>query len=123
MKNLVVTLLFVVTAGIFSNTYAQSSKVEGTYEYTSEDEYGNENHGTIKIEKKEGKHKVTVTPDATGENMPLHSVKVKDNVVSGDLNFDGTYVGISMKITKDNVAGKASLPDGSERTFSAKRKK
>lgn len=122
MKKLVLTLLLVVSAGVFSNTYAQSSKIDGSYTYTSQDEYGNDNHGTIKIAKKEGKYKVSVTPDSSGANMPLESLKVKDNVVTGDLDFDGSYVGISMKIVKGKIEGKATLPDGSSLKFTAKKK-
>ena len=42
MQKLVVTLLLVVTSSFFSNTYAQSSKIEGDYSYVAEDEYEND---------------------------------------------------------------------------------
>ena len=54
--------------------------------------------------------------------MKLLSLKVKDNVITGDLDFDGTYVGISMKIANNKIVGTAAIPDGTERKFSAKKK-
>ena len=121
MRNLVLTLLVVVATGLFSSAHAQSSKIVGSYEYTSQDEYGNDNYGTIKITKKEGKYAVNVIPE-NGGNMKLLSLKVKDNVITGDLDFDGTYVGISMKIANNKIVGTAAIPDGTERKFSAKKK-
>ena len=121
MKKIVLTLLVVVATGLFSSAHAQSSKIVGSYEYTSQDEYGNDNYGTIKITKKEGKYAVNVIPE-NGGNMKLLSLKVKDNVITGDLDFDGTYVGISMKIANNKIIGTAAIPDGTERKFSAKKK-
>ena len=49
MQNLVVTLLLVVTSVFFSKTYAQSNKVEGSYSYTTQNDYEGDRTGTLKI--------------------------------------------------------------------------
>jgi hypothetical protein len=122
MQKLVVTLLFVVTSSFFSNTYtyAQSSKIEGSYSYVAEDEYENDRTGKIKITKTDTEFKVVVSPDAGG-TMNLTNVKVKENVLTGSMYMEGNEIDLSMKVEKEKIMGIASLPDGSEVDFTAKR--
>jgi hypothetical protein len=122
MQNLVVTLLLVVTTGLFSNTYAQSSKVEGTFYYVAqgESENGNEITGTIKITKTDAEYKVVVSPDASQKTY-LTNVKVENNILTGSMNMQGNQLELSMKVEKDNIMGIASLPDGAKVSFTATR--
>jgi hypothetical protein len=121
MQKLVVTLLLVVTSSLFSNAYAQSSKIEGSFSYIAQDEYENDRTGTIEITKIDADFKVVVSPDAGG-TMNLTDVKVKDNVLTGSMDMEGNEIALSMKVEKDKIVGIASLSDGSEVNFTAKRK-
>ena len=122
MQKLVVTLLLVVTSSLFSNTFAQSSKVEGTYSYIAENEYEGDRTGTIEITKSEAKFNVVVTPEDSYA-ISLTNVKVNKNTVTGLMNMEGNEIELSMKINKDKVEGVATLPDYSELDFTATRKK
>jgi hypothetical protein len=120
MQKLVVTLLLVVTTGLFSNTCAQSSKVEGTFSYIAP--YENEDiTGTITITKTDAKYKIVVSPDDS-KKTDLTNVKVKNNILTGSMNMQGIFIELWMKVKKDNIVGIASLPDESKVDFTAKRK-
>jgi hypothetical protein len=120
MQKLVLALLLAVTSIFFSNTYAQSSKLEGAYKYVAEDDYEDDRTGKIEITKTNTEFKVVVSPDAGG-TMNLTNVKVKDNVLTGSMYMQGNEIDLSMKVEKEKIVGIASLPDGSKIDFTAKR--
>jgi len=122
MQKLVLTLLLVVTTGLISNTYAQKSKVEGTYSYTASNEYEYDRTGMIEITKSDSKYKVVISTDE-GTATNLTDVKVSKNVVTGYMPIEGNEIEISMKIEKDTIGGTAILPDGTEFKITAKRNK
>ena len=122
MQKLVLTLLLVVATGLFSNTYAQKSKVEGTYSYTASNKYEYDLTGMIEITKSDSKYKVLISPDE-GTATNLTAVKVSKNVVTGYMPIEGNEIEISMKIEKDTIGGTALLPDGTEYKITAKRNK
>ncbi|MFY0626788.1 MAG: hypothetical protein JXR07_10845 [Reichenbachiella sp.] len=122
MQKLVLPLLIAVTTGLFSNTYAQKSKVEGTYSYIATNKYEHDRTGMIEITKSDSKYTVVISPDE-GTPTNLTDAKVSKNVVTGYMPIEGDEIEISMKIEKDTILGTALLPDGTEYRINAKRKK
>jgi len=122
MKKLFAATLFILATGLFTNTYAQTSKVYGTFNFNAEDVSWEYESGTIKISKTKGKNAVAITFDQGGK-IDLQDVKIKKNTITGSAQIEDTTIDVSMKVTKNQLEGTSTTSDGAEISFQGKRKK
>ncbi len=121
LKSIVLICLILFSGGVLSAQKNSTIKVEGTWVFSAPEAQAEYSTGDLVISR-EGK-------ELTGEivfggeyKIPLHEVKLVDNVLTFKAYIDGESIEVKNEITKDEMKGKVSYSEGSLE-ISAKRKK
>jgi len=120
MKKLFALTMIFLIAAVFTNSFAQSSVVYGTFNFDAKDVLWEYESGTIKISKSKGVNTVLIKFTHGGE-VYLKNVEIKKNKITGSTQIEEETIEVTMKIVENELSGISRTSDGTEINFSGKR--